>query len=90
MGWYLYFIWLAIASLITFLVYGYDKAQAKKGGWRTPEKVLHILALAGGFPGGWAGRSVFHHKTNKGFFTFVLTVSTLLHLAGCCWLVFRS
>jgi uncharacterized membrane protein YsdA (DUF1294 family) len=88
MGWNIYWIWLAIASLVTFLVYGYDKAQARNGGWRVPEKVLHILALAGGFAGGWAGRSVFRHKTKKVFFTFILAVSTLLHLAIWYWLIF--
>jgi uncharacterized membrane protein YsdA (DUF1294 family) len=77
---YLYWIWLSIASVITFFLYGYDKTQSKNGGWRVPERVLHWLALSGGFLGGWAGRSVFRHKTQKGFFTFVLTVSTVIHL----------
>ena len=51
----LYLIWLILISVITFFVYGYDKFQAKSGGWRVPEKVLHGLALAGGFMGGWIG-----------------------------------
>jgi uncharacterized membrane protein YsdA (DUF1294 family) len=87
MGLHFYWIWLAAASVTTFLLYGIDKAQAKRGGRRVPEAVLHILALAGGFLGGWAGRSLFRHKTQKGFFIFVLTVSTLIHLVY--WLFFR-
>jgi|WetSurMetagenome_2_1015567.scaffolds.fasta_scaffold151814_2 uncharacterized membrane protein YsdA (DUF1294 family) len=86
---YLYWIWLAIASMVTFILYGYDKAQARKGGWRVPEATLHWLSLAGGFIGGWAGRSVFRHKTQKAFFVFVLTISTLLHLGIIYWLFFR-
>jgi uncharacterized membrane protein YsdA (DUF1294 family) len=89
MGWYLYWIWLVVASVITFLLYGFDKARSKNGGWRVPEIVLHGLALAGGFTGGWAGRSVFRHKTKKGMFVFVLTVSTALHLGLVYWLFFR-
>ena len=89
MGWKLYWIWLVIASGITFLLYGFDKAQSKKGGWRVPEIVLHGLALSGGFPGGWAGRSVFRHKTKKGIFIFVLTVSTVIHLGLVYWLFIR-
>jgi uncharacterized membrane protein YsdA (DUF1294 family) len=89
MGWKLYWIWLVIASGITFLLYGFDKAQSKKGGWRVPEIVLHGLALTGGFPGGWAGRSVFRHKTKKGIFIFVLTVSTVIHLGLVYWLFIR-
>ena len=89
MGWPFYWIWLAAASVITFLLYGFDKARSKNGGWRVPEIVLHGLALAGGFPGGWAGRSVFRHKTKKGIFVFVLAVSTVIHLVLVYWLLFR-
>ena len=38
-----------------------------------------MLALLGGFPGGWLGRLVFHNKTQKGTFTLILIVSTILH-----------
>jgi len=68
----LYLIWLIAASLITFILYGFDKSQSKRKGRRVPEYTLHVLALAGGFMGGWAGRSLFHHKTKKGIFLFVL------------------
>jgi uncharacterized membrane protein YsdA (DUF1294 family) len=88
MDWQFYWIWLAIASVLTFLLYGFDKAQSKKRGWRVPEVLLHVLALSGGFPGGWAGRSVFRHKTQKGFFVFVLVVSTAIHLGLWHWLIF--
>jgi uncharacterized membrane protein YsdA (DUF1294 family) len=87
MDWHFYWIWLAVASSITFLLYGFDKARSKTGGRRVPEAVLHGLALLGGFPGGWVGRSVFHHKTQKGIFVFVLTVSTAIHL-GLVYLLF--
>ena len=89
MDWYFYLIWLAAASVITFLLYGLDKAQAKRGGRRVPEAALHWLALLGGFPGGWLGRSLFRHKTQKGIFTFVLTVGTAIHLALVYWLFLR-
>ena len=80
MDWRVYCIWLVIVSGITFVLYGFDKAQSRTHGWRVPELVLHGLAIAGGFPGGWAGRSVFRHKTKKGFFVFVLSGSTAIHL----------
>jgi uncharacterized membrane protein YsdA (DUF1294 family) len=75
-----YLTWLAVASVITFLTYGFDKAQSRMGGSRVPEVVLHGLALSGGFPGGWVGRALFRHKTQKGFFVFVLAVATAIHL----------
>ncbi len=83
-----YGIWLVALSVLTFIIYGTDKALSKTGGRRVPEAVLHITALAGGFPGGWAGRSVFHHKTRKGVFVLVLIVSTLLHLGIIYWIMF--
>jgi uncharacterized membrane protein YsdA (DUF1294 family) len=88
MVWQIYGLWIAIASFITFCLYGLDKTQSKTEGWRIPEVYLHGLALSGGFIGGWAGRTVFHHKTRKGFFVFVLVLSTMIHLGLGYWLVF--
>ena len=88
-GWQIYLVWLAAASIITFIIYGYDKIQAKRNGRRVPEKYLHWLALAGGFPGGWLGRSIFRHKTSKGVFLFFLVISTLIHLAFAGWIYFN-
>jgi uncharacterized membrane protein YsdA (DUF1294 family) len=80
-------IWLLAASFITFSLYGFDKAQSKrKGAWRVPENVLHILALSGGFVGGWIGRSLFHHKTKKGIFLFVLIIATIIHATIIWWM----
>lgn len=85
--WSFYWIWLVALSIITFLLYGYDKGQAKLGGLRVPEIVLHGLALLGGFPGGWLGRAVFRHKTRKPVFTVMLAVSTVIHL-GIIYVLF--
>jgi uncharacterized membrane protein YsdA (DUF1294 family) len=85
--WSFYWIWLVALSVITFLLYGYDKGQAKLGGLRVPEIVLHVLALLGGFPGGWLGRAVFRHKIRKPVFTVVLIVSTFSHV-GIIYLLF--
>jgi uncharacterized membrane protein YsdA (DUF1294 family) len=71
--------WYFFLSLLLFLVYGLDKAQAVANGRRIPERVLHILALAGGFPGGLLGRSFFHHKTRKPAFLVVLVGSAFIH-----------
>ena len=88
-GWQIYFIWLAAASIITFIFYVYDKAQAKRNSRRVPEKYLHWLALLGGFPGGWLGRYLFRHKTRKGMFLLILVISTIIHLALAGWLIFK-
>ena len=41
-------IYLIIINIITFITYGIDKAKARKGAWRIPEKTLIGLAAAGG------------------------------------------
>lgn len=73
-------LWLAAATVITFILYGYDKARAKRGGGRVPEIVLHGAALAGGFLGGWAGMYAFRHKTLHTNFKIILALATLLWL----------
>ena len=71
-------------SFLNFLLFGYDKFQAKRGGWRISEKVLLGLCLFGGGLGGLAGMLVFRHKTRKNIFWFVTIVGIglLIYLAA--------
>jgi uncharacterized membrane protein YsdA (DUF1294 family) len=87
LNWYL--AWVLAWSVVTFAFYGYDKHQAIAQGLRVPEIVLHLLALIGGFLGGWAGRAYFHHKTRKPVFLVVLVIATLLNLGVFFWLLAR-
>jgi len=82
----LYLGWIVGLSVATFALYGFDKRRAVANAGRVPEMVLHGLALAGGFPGGWAGRSAFRHKTRHTSFLVVLICATLLHGAIAWWL----
>jgi uncharacterized membrane protein YsdA (DUF1294 family) len=77
--------WIAVWSLVTFVVYGYDKRQARRDGRRIPEQRLHLLALAGGFPGAYLGQQYFRHKTQKTSFAIVTGAALLLHVA--LWLI---
>lgn len=76
-----YLIWLATTSVVTFALYGYDKQQAKKNAERVPERTLHLCSLAGGFLGGWLGRLIFRHKTQKPIFAVILMAATVIHVA---------
>jgi uncharacterized membrane protein YsdA (DUF1294 family) len=87
LNWYL--AWILTWSAVTFAFYGYDKRQAVAQGLRVPEIVLHLLALIGGFLGGWAGRAYFHHKTRKPAFLIVLHIATVLNLGVFFWLLAR-
>lgn len=83
----LYVISIASLSVVNFLFYGFDKFSAKLEKQRIPEFVLHLLSLCGGFPGGWAGRAAFRHKTQKRSFLVVLILSTVLHVGLLIWMV---
>ena len=65
-------------GLITFLIYGYDKLQAKRGGRRVPERTLLLLALAGGALGGWAGMLIWRHKTRHASFWIAQIAGTIV------------
>ncbi|MCI5675268.1 MAG: DUF1294 domain-containing protein [Firmicutes bacterium] len=54
---------LLIINIIAFLAFGYDKFQAKRDGWRVPEKTLLIFCLFFGAIGGFLGMKIFRHKT---------------------------
>lgn len=79
-------VWYGLLSILLFVLYGLDKAQALAAGRRIPERVLHGLALFGGFPGGLLGRALFHHKTRKPFFLILLLGSAAIHVL--LWLLF--
>ena len=82
-----YITWISSFSLITWAFYGWDKRISELKtflqSWRIPEFTLNLIALLGGFPGAWVGRSMFQHKSNvrrhRGMFVLLVT-STLLHI----------
>ena len=59
-----------VINIITFLVFGYDKWQAKKNKRRISEFKLLFLTSVGGTIGGIVSMYLFKHKTNK--FSFIL------------------
>jgi uncharacterized membrane protein YsdA (DUF1294 family)/cold shock CspA family protein len=71
-----------LASLVCFLAYALDKAAAVQGQWRTPERTLHLLALACGWPGGLLAQQLLRHKTSKPAFRAVFWVTVVLNVAG--------
>jgi uncharacterized membrane protein YsdA (DUF1294 family) len=86
-GWPLYVAWLLAGTPITFGLFAFDKARAKSGGWRVPERALLLFMLAGGAGGGWLGMRFLRHKTLHRRFWIVLWIATLLHAAILIWLL---
>ncbi len=74
---------IAAVSLVAFVMYGIDKAKAKRHAWRIKEIVLLGLGFCCGAPGALLGMVVFHHKTKHFYFWVV----NFLGLAWQCALV---
>ncbi|MDY4552642.1 MAG: DUF1294 domain-containing protein [Parabacteroides sp.] len=55
--------YLLIVNVLAFIIYGFDKYQARKAGRRIPEATLLIWAGIGGSIGAWMGMKLWHHKT---------------------------
>ncbi|MFE6964369.1 DUF1294 domain-containing protein [Agromyces sp. NPDC057679] len=77
--------WYGTWSVVAFAAYGIDKAAAKRGAGRIAERTLHLVDLAGGWPGALAAQQLFRHKTRKRSFRRVFwagVVGNLLALAA--------
>lgn len=68
-------------NLAAFLTFGIDKSRSRHDGYRRiPERLLWILALAGGSAGTLLGMHMFRHKTKKLSFQAVLAVILALQV----------
>ena len=59
---------LVLMNLAAFILMGVDKAKAKAGAWRIPEKTLFLVTALFGGLGGTLGMSFFRHKTKHWYF----------------------
>lgn len=85
-----YLLWyLAAVNLVTFTVYGVDKAKARRGAWRVPEKTLFLLPLLGGSVGALLGMLVFRHKTKHWYFAWGIPLILLAQIALAVWVYFK-
>ncbi|MGV7975540.1 MAG: DUF1294 domain-containing protein [Anaerolineaceae bacterium] len=69
-----------VLSILTFLLFGFDKNAARMNQWRIPEKVLLGLSILGGAVGGLLGMQVFRHKTRKNYFWIIPIAAACVHL----------
>jgi uncharacterized membrane protein YsdA (DUF1294 family) len=75
----------AVMSLVAGLAYWLDKRLAQGGGRRLSERTLHLLALAGGWPGALLAQRLVRHKNRKVKFQLVFWLIVALHVATWAW-----
>lgn len=78
----------AISALsgLTYFMYWLDKSAARRNRQRTPESTLHLLGVAGGWPGALIAQQQFRHKTIKRSFQVSFWVTVALNIAFLAWL----
>ncbi len=74
--------WYLVVNVAVGLVLIADKAAARAGSRRVPERTLHLLALAGGWPASAVVQRLVRHKTRKGGFQVVFWFCAAAHCAA--------
>jgi len=69
-----------LVNVASFLLMGIDKLSAVRGESRIPEKWFFTISMAGGAFGVFLGMIVFHHKTRKTYFGFIVTLMLIIHV----------
>lgn len=80
---------IAVASVVTAILYRIDKRRARDHEPRIAEKTLLMWSLVGGWPGGWIAGRCLHHKTRKTSYRAKFALCVVLNLAllvGVVWL----
>lgn len=82
-------LWLLVWNLAAFALMGVDKAKARRGRWRIPEKTLFLSALLGGSVGAVLGMSLFRHKTQHRSFRLGMPLILCLQVLALLALTWR-
>ena len=87
---YVYIGILVSMSLLAIILYGKDKKMAVKNGGpkRIKESKLLATSAFGGAIGAFIARLLFHHKTDKSYFSLTIYFSLLLQIATLGLLIF--
>lgn len=75
-------LWLLVWNFVAFALMGVDKAKARQGRWRIPEKTLFLSAILGGSVGAMLGMSLFRHKTQHRRFRLGMPLILGLQVLG--------
>ena len=84
---YLFFVYLLLLSILALLLYGVDKARAKRGAYRISEKTFLLLGFVGGAAGALVAMRLFRHKTKHARFYVVNVLGLAWQVAVLLWLL---
>jgi uncharacterized membrane protein YsdA (DUF1294 family) len=72
--------YLLLINIAGFILMGVDKASAILNESRIPEKWFFTISMAGGPFGVFLGMIIFHHKTRKAYFGFIVTLMLIVYV----------
>lgn len=81
-------IFLAFISVIAVFITIYDKAAAKTGKRRVPEKTLMLIGLFGGATAMYCVMQLVRHKTKHKKFMIGLPVFIVLHIVLIIYVIY--
>ena len=78
---YSFSAYIVLMSLVTGILYVFDKSRSKRGDWRISEKSLLLSSFSGGAIGGYIAMLLSKHKTRKWYFHAVNILGILWQVA---------
>ncbi len=82
----LFYLYLIIMNMLTYIAFAIDKKRAIRGAWRIPETTLFGLSIAGGSVGGILAMRICRHKTRHLSFTVGLPLILIVQVIIYIWL----
>ena len=72
----------ACVSLVALAAFALDKRRARLGRRRLSEATLHLIELAGGWPGALLAMQLARHKRRKPSYWVITLLIAAIHVAG--------
>jgi uncharacterized membrane protein YsdA (DUF1294 family) len=82
--------YVVVVNAVGFVIFAWDKRQAKEKRWRVAEIELLLVALLGGTPAAFLACRVFRHKTRKPNFMNRLRAVAVLQVVALVWIVVKG
>lgn len=86
----IYIAYLLVISIFALFFFKKDKQLAVEGKDRFKEATLLSTIAMGGAIGGFLGRIIFHHKTDKVYFSIIIYVSLLLQITVLALMIYTA
>lgn len=83
----MFYLYIIIINIITFISFVLDKSRARNKKWRIPESRLLLLSLLGGTIGGLIGMVMVRHKIKNPKFTFGMPIILVVNIITWFYLI---